>query len=106
MDNAPIGMSVVDNGDRMVRVNAALGRFLGCSEADLLDRTWKEPTHPEDLTVGAPEIAAVFAGERRTHDEQAGWRRRHPVHQATRGSSSMVDVDLAVLDRDRPTGRD
>jgi len=64
VDNAPIGMSVVDNDDRMVRVNAALGRFLGYSEADLLDRTWKELTHPDDVTVGGPEIAELFAGER------------------------------------------
>lgn len=66
MDHAPIGMSVVDNDDRMVRVNEALCRFLGYSEADLLGRTWKELTYPADQAVGATEIAALFAGERST----------------------------------------
>lgn len=64
IDHSPIGLSVVDNDDRMVRVNEALCRFLGYDEAALLEHSWKELTHPADLMVGAEEIAALFAGER------------------------------------------
>lgn len=64
MDHAPIGMSIVDNDNRMVRVNTALCRFLGYTEQELLDRDWHDLTHPDDVAIGAREIAALFAGER------------------------------------------
>lgn len=63
-DHAPIGMSLVDHEDRMVRVNAALCRLLGRTEQELLTRSWKDMTHPDDLTVGAEEIRELFAGQR------------------------------------------
>lgn len=65
-DQAPIGLSVVDSADRMIRVNDALCRFLGYREEELLIRSWKELTHPDDLTIGAREIAELFAGQRST----------------------------------------
>ena len=64
IDHAPIGMSIVDNDNRMVRVNGALCRFLGYTEQELMDRDWHELTHPDDVTIGASEIAELFAGER------------------------------------------
>lgn len=64
MDHAPIGMTVVDNDNRMVKVNAALCRFLGYSEAELLGCDWRDLTHPDDVTIGATELAELFAGER------------------------------------------
>lgn len=65
-DQSPIGLSVVDDADRMIRVNDALCRFLGYREEELLIRNWKELTHPDDLSVGAREIAELFAGRRST----------------------------------------
>jgi len=63
-DHAPIGMSLVDHEDRMVRVNAAMCRLLGRTEGELLTCSWKEMTHPDDLRIGAQEIQELFAGQR------------------------------------------
>ncbi len=90
MDNAPIGMSVVDNDDRMVRVNAALGRFLDYSETDLKGRTWKSLTHPDDLTVGGPEIAALFSGERSSFSVEKRYIRSD-------GQAVWAEVNVALL---------
>lgn len=64
IDHAPIGMTIVDNDNRLVRVNSALCQFLGYTEQELLDCDWHELTHPDDVAIGATEIAELFAGER------------------------------------------
>ncbi len=46
---APFGMAVTGNDFRFLRVNEALCRMLGYSEPELLQKTWAEITHPEDV---------------------------------------------------------
>lgn len=90
VDNAPIGMSIVDAGDHMTRVNDALCRFLGRTEAELLERTWKELTHPDDLAIGATEIAELFAGERSSLSVEKRYLRGD-------GEAVWAQVNVALL---------
>ncbi len=48
---APFGMGVTGMDGRYLQVNAALCGMLGYSEAELLNKTWEEITHPDDLAV-------------------------------------------------------
>jgi PAS domain S-box-containing protein len=48
-EHAPGGMFVSGLDGRLTQANAALCRMLGYSEPELLDKTWMELTHPDDL---------------------------------------------------------
>lgn len=48
-DDAGIGMAIVSLNNRFLRVNRALCKLLGYSEAELLSLSFHEITHPDDL---------------------------------------------------------
>jgi PAS domain S-box-containing protein len=50
-EHAPVGMGVTGLDGRFHRVNAALCRMLGYTEAELLTKTWEDITHPGDLAA-------------------------------------------------------
>jgi len=48
---APIGMAIQSLDGRFVRVNQSLCNTLGYTKSELLDKTWADVTHPDDLAV-------------------------------------------------------
>lgn len=48
-DNAAIGMGLVDDSGRWIRVNSSLCKMLGYTPEELINLTFQEITHPEDL---------------------------------------------------------
>ncbi len=48
-EDGPLGLALVGNGYRFVKVNGALCRMVGYSEAELLGMSFADITHPEDL---------------------------------------------------------
>ena len=62
-EQAPIGMTITGADGRFVRVNRALCEITGYSEAQLLEMTFQDLTHPEDLERDAEAIGAVLRGE-------------------------------------------
>lgn len=64
MNDAPVAMAVIDNDDYFVRVNRAYCDLTGRDETELLSMRWRDLTHPDDLQVGEPEIAELFAEQR------------------------------------------
>jgi PAS domain S-box-containing protein len=72
LDNAPVGVSIVDRDGRIVESNAAYQRITGFSGDELIGMNFKDITHPEDLPRNLKlfnEIATsptqVFAMEKR-----------------------------------------
>jgi diguanylate cyclase (GGDEF)-like protein/PAS domain S-box-containing protein len=65
-DDAPIGMAIVGLDGRWMRVNDTLCEITGYTEAQLLERTFKEMTHPADLDKNADNIANLIAGRVRS----------------------------------------
>ena len=63
LDNAPIGIAILSLDGRWIRVNAALCRILGYSEAELLERTFVDITHPDDVETDTELNRRVLAGE-------------------------------------------
>src|SRR5215210_5822576 len=62
-DHAPIGVAVVSPEGRYLQVNRSLCEILGYSEEDLLDTTWQEITHPDDLGTSLALARRIVEGE-------------------------------------------
>jgi diguanylate cyclase (GGDEF)-like protein/PAS domain S-box-containing protein len=62
-ENAPIGMGLALPDGHLVRVNRAYAAILGYSPEELVGRTIKEVTHPEDWEANGVQFAALVAGD-------------------------------------------
>lgn len=62
MDDAPIGMALLDMEGRFLDANTALGEFLGRTEEQLLRMTTLEVTHPDDVSDDLVYRQAVARG--------------------------------------------
>ncbi len=65
-DDAPIGMALVGLDGRWLRVNSTLCEITGYSEEELLARTFKDITHPDDLEQNLDTLKDVIAGDVRS----------------------------------------
>ncbi len=61
--HAPIGIALVELDGRYKQVNRALCEILGYGEDELLGKTFKEITHPDDLTTSLDFERRLRAGE-------------------------------------------
>jgi diguanylate cyclase (GGDEF)-like protein/PAS domain S-box-containing protein len=62
-DDAPIGMALVSTEGRFLRVNRTLYEILGYEEPRLLDLTFQQITHPDDLETDLDQVQRVLSGE-------------------------------------------
>lgn len=63
-DKAPIGMALIGTDGRWIQVNQALCDLLGYSEPELMQRTFIDVTHPEDIDAQVALSREVLAGRR------------------------------------------
>jgi PAS domain S-box-containing protein len=61
-DHAPIGMALVSPEGRWLQVNHALCEITGYSEQELLERTFQDITHPDDLEADLDFARGMLAG--------------------------------------------
>jgi PAS domain S-box-containing protein len=61
--HAPIGQALVELDGRWRAVNAAVTRFTGYTEAELLRMTYQDITHPDDLDVDHEQLEQLLAGD-------------------------------------------
>jgi PAS domain S-box-containing protein len=66
-EHAPIGIALVLPDGRWLKVNRALCELVGYSEAELLDRSFQDITHPEDLDLDMEVLHRMVGGEIRTY---------------------------------------
>lgn len=62
IEEAPIGMMVKSYDGQFLRVNKVLCKMLGYSEEELLNKTDKEITHPDDLILTAEPMDQILEG--------------------------------------------
>ena len=62
-ENAPIGMALVSPGGRFVRINQAFCDAVGYTAAEMLNMTFMEITHPEDLGTNLQQDHQLLNGE-------------------------------------------
>ena len=65
--DAATGMALVATNGRWLQVNRALCRIVGYSEEELLEKTFQEITHPDDLEAGLNQMRRTLAGEIETY---------------------------------------
>ena len=61
-EHAPIGQAIVELDGRWRQVNAALIRLIGYSEDRLLQMTFQDITHPDDLDLDLDHLSKLIAG--------------------------------------------
>jgi PAS domain S-box-containing protein len=64
---AAIGMALVSPEGKWLRVNRAICEITGYSEAELLERTFQDITHPGDLDSDLENVRKMLAGEIKTY---------------------------------------
>lgn len=62
-DNAPIGIAVVGLDGSFQRVNQAFCDITGYGEQELIERTFQDITHPDDLDADVGEATRLLHGE-------------------------------------------
>ena len=87
---AASGISHVKDG-RFIRVNKSLCEILGTSEKELLGKTVKEVSHPDDRNVTDAERARIRTGE----IEQARFEKRYV--RGDDGSVVWADIAIALV---------
>lgn len=62
-EEGPIGLALVARDRRFLRVNNALCQMLGYPEGELLQKTFADITHPDDLRADVELVERLFRGE-------------------------------------------
>ncbi|TMV48435.1 PAS domain S-box protein [Paenibacillus mesophilus] len=65
--HAPIGMALVDIGGRFLKINDALSRIVGFGEEELLNRTFLDITHPDDIYTDVVYADQLLSGKLETY---------------------------------------
>jgi PAS domain S-box-containing protein len=80
-EHAAIGMALVAPEGRWLRVNRALCEIVGYSEAELLQRSFQDLTHPDDLDADLEQVRRMLSGEIRSYrrDKRYVHRNGHVV---------------------------
>jgi PAS domain S-box-containing protein len=94
---APIGMALISLDLRLLKVNQMLCSVLGYSEGDLLVRTIKDITHPDDLAISADDVRRAKAGEIRFFEFNERF-----VHASGRSVSALTKVSVAQTAAGQP----
>ncbi len=88
-EHAPIGVALVSPEGRFIKVNRALCRLVGFSEAELLAQTFQDITHPADLASDMEYVRRLLANEMRSYQLEKRY-----VHAAGHLVSVMLHVSL------------
>jgi two-component system, cell cycle sensor histidine kinase and response regulator CckA len=62
-DTSPIGMSLVSPEGKWLKVNKSLAKILGYPQSELLQKTFQEITHPDDLDDDVHKVHQMLKGD-------------------------------------------
>jgi PAS domain S-box-containing protein len=104
-EQAPIGIDVVSPEGRPIRVNLALQRMLGYSEAEMRSRHFSTWTHPEDLAPSAQLVERLRRGEAEQLSLNKRYLRKdgatvwaHTAVAAVRNGEGGVEYFIAMVE--------
>ncbi|MGF1470354.1 MAG: PAS domain S-box protein [Rubrobacteraceae bacterium] len=97
-ESAAIGMALVGLDGRWLRVNEPLCYIVGYSERELLELTFQEITHPDDLDADLELVEKMLAGE---EIQRYNLEKRY-IHKEGHPVWILLSVSLVRDDRDEP----
>jgi diguanylate cyclase (GGDEF)-like protein/PAS domain S-box-containing protein len=97
-DTAAIGMALVGLDGSWLEANPACCEMLGYSEGELLQMTFMDVTHPEDLDLDQQFVAQLVAGEiDHYHMEKRYVRKNHQIIDVLLSVSVVHDINGELL---------
>lgn len=104
-DAAPVGLAEVGPDGRWLRVNPALVSIVGYPEHELLDRTFQDITHPDDLAVDLGQVDRMASGEIDTYAIEKRYVRKdgivvwvHLTVAGIRKASGGIDYFVSAVE--------
>src|SRR6266436_1932993 len=73
---AAIGMALVSPEGKWLRVNRSVCKITGYNEAEMLERTFQDITHPDDLELDLENVRKMLAGEIETYQMEKRYYRK------------------------------
>ena len=110
VENAAIGIDVVDAEGRFLQVNKSLAQMLGYSEGELLKLTIFDVSHPDDVEVSRVNHQTMVHGETDSYRFEKRYQRKDgevmwadvsvsPVRGTDGGHLSTIGVIADITDR-------
>jgi PAS domain S-box-containing protein len=90
-----MGVAITSPAKRYLEVNDELCRILGYERSELLQKTWAELTHPDDLAADVANFNRALAGETDSY-----WRDKRFI----RKDGQVIDAAISVECVRRPDG--
>jgi diguanylate cyclase (GGDEF)-like protein/PAS domain S-box-containing protein len=75
--HAPIGMTLVDMAGRVMRVNDAMCRIIGCTAEEIYARPFRDLSDPRDADVDTPQVAELLDRHIETYHVEKRYRHAH-----------------------------
>ena len=88
-EHAPIGVALASPEGRWLKVNRALCKLVGYTEAELLTRSFQDITHPEDLTIGIEGMRQLLTCEIRSFQTEKRY-----IHAAGHFVTILLNVSV------------
>ncbi|HEY9649040.1 MAG TPA: PAS domain S-box protein [Coleofasciculaceae cyanobacterium] len=89
-EQAAVGINHATLDGRFIRVNQKFCDITGYSREELLERTFHDITHPEDLPIDLERVRSLLAGERDTYSREKRFIRKD-------GQSIWVQITASLI---------
>ena len=96
-EHAPIGVALVSPEGRFLKVNGVFCELIGYSLAELLVRTFRDITYPDDLEASLKQVARLLTGEIRSFQIKKRY-----IHKDRHILTVLLDVSLVRDQEGRP----
>ena len=97
LDYAAIGMALVAPGGRWLQVNRALCGIVGYTADELLDGSFQDITHRDDLAADMANVEAILSGSIPTYQMEKRY-----MHKAGHAVPALLNVSLVRDNAGRP----
>jgi PAS domain S-box-containing protein len=75
-DNAAVGIAQTHPSGRFLRVNEKFCSIVGYTREELLQKTFQDITHPDDVAIGVSALAALLRGESLSFEHEKRYVRK------------------------------
>jgi PAS domain S-box-containing protein len=104
-ENAPIGLAHIALDGRFLRVNEVLCHMLGYSADELTTTSYRDITHPDDLTASVASFEMMRDGKIDRYDAEKRYLHKDGstvwgrlTHSCVRKSDQSIDYTIAVVE--------